>query len=56
MVAPGVQKIPIHQGRVRGMLYLPPGPGPHPGLIDIYGGAGGLIDFRAGRFCFILDL
>lgn len=27
---------------------LPTGPGPFPGVIDLFGGAGGLIEFRAG--------
>ncbi|XP_032075563.1 bile acid-CoA:amino acid N-acyltransferase isoform X2 [Thamnophis elegans] len=46
--APGVERISIKCGRVRGALFLPPGPGPFPGLIDLFGGAGGLIEFRAG--------
>ncbi|XP_039200171.1 acyl-coenzyme A amino acid N-acyltransferase 2-like isoform X1 [Crotalus tigris] len=46
--APGVERIPIKSGRVRGALFLPPGSGPFPGLIDLFGGAGGLIEFRAG--------
>ncbi|XP_010013950.1 PREDICTED: LOW QUALITY PROTEIN: acyl-coenzyme A amino acid N-acyltransferase 2-like [Nestor notabilis] len=33
---------------VRGALFLPPGPGPFPGVVDLFGGAGGLIEFRAG--------
>ncbi|KAM6308441.1 bile acid-CoA:amino acid N-acyltransferase-like [Aegotheles albertisi] len=47
-VGPGVQRVPIKEGRVRGALFLPPGPGPFPGVIDLFGGAGGLIEFRAG--------
>ncbi|NWJ11063.1 ACNT2 acyltransferase, partial [Crypturellus undulatus] len=47
-VGPGVRRAPVHEGRVRGALFLPPGPGPFPGVIDMFGGAGGLIDFRAG--------
>ncbi|XP_027554564.1 acyl-coenzyme A amino acid N-acyltransferase 2-like [Neopelma chrysocephalum] len=47
-VGPGVQRVPIREGRVRGALFLPPGPGPFPGVIDMFGGAGGLIEFRAG--------
>ncbi|PKK16905.1 acyl-coenzyme A amino acid N-acyltransferase 1 [Columba livia] len=47
-VGPGVQRVPIGEGRVRGALFLPPGPGPFPGVIDLFGGAGGLIEFRAG--------
>ncbi|XP_039922334.1 acyl-coenzyme A amino acid N-acyltransferase 2-like [Hirundo rustica] len=47
-VGPGVQRVPVREGRVRGALFLPPGPGPFPGIIDLFGGAGGLIEFRAG--------
>ncbi|KAM9266801.1 LOW QUALITY PROTEIN: acyl-coenzyme A amino acid N-acyltransferase 2-like [Cariama cristata] len=47
-VGPGLQRVPIREGRVRGALFLPPGPGPFPGVIDLFGGAGGLIEFRAG--------
>ncbi|CAH2296677.1 acyl-coenzyme A amino acid N-acyltransferase 1-like [Pelobates cultripes] len=46
-VAPGVQRIQIKQGRVRGALFLPPGDGPFPGVIDMFGGVGGLVEFRS---------
>ncbi|XP_044512941.1 bile acid-CoA:amino acid N-acyltransferase [Gracilinanus agilis] len=45
--APGVQRIQIKEGQVRGALFLPPGEGPFPGVIDLFGGVGGLIEFRA---------
>ncbi|XP_072510952.1 acyl-coenzyme A amino acid N-acyltransferase 1-like [Notamacropus eugenii] len=44
---PGLQRIPIREGRVRGTLFLPPGEGPFPGVIDLFGGIGGLVEFRA---------
>ncbi|XP_006010653.1 acyl-coenzyme A amino acid N-acyltransferase 2 [Latimeria chalumnae] len=44
---PGVTRIPIREGRVRGALFLPPGEGPFPGVIDMFGGAGGLFQFRS---------
>ncbi|XP_078528069.1 acyl-coenzyme A amino acid N-acyltransferase 1-like [Lissotriton helveticus] len=47
-VAPGVQRIQIREGRLRGALYLPPGDGPFPGVIDMFGGIGGLVEFRSG--------
>ncbi|XP_061335200.1 acyl-coenzyme A amino acid N-acyltransferase 1-like isoform X2 [Pezoporus flaviventris] len=47
-VGAGVRRVPIREGRVRGALFLPPGPGPFPGVVDLFGGAGGLIEFRAG--------
>uniref|UniRef100_A0A8C5M3W4 Bile acid-CoA:amino acid N-acyltransferase n=2 Tax=Leptobrachium leishanense TaxID=445787 RepID=A0A8C5M3W4_9ANUR len=46
-VTPGVQRIQIKQGRVRGALFLPPGDGPFPGIIDMFGGAGGLMEYRS---------
>ncbi|XP_054842990.1 bile acid-CoA:amino acid N-acyltransferase [Eublepharis macularius] len=45
--SPGVQRIPVRHGRVRGALFLPAGQGPFPGVIDIFGGIGGLTEFRA---------
>ncbi|KAL8203002.1 UNVERIFIED_CONTAM: hypothetical protein K2H54_035127 [Gekko kuhli] len=44
---PGMQRIPVRHGRVRGALFLPAGNGPFPGVIDIFGGVGGLVEFRA---------
>ncbi|KAK7896809.1 hypothetical protein WMY93_022134 [Mugilogobius chulae] len=46
-MAPGVQRISIKEGVVNGTLFLPPGPGPFPGLLDMWGGGGGLIEYRA---------
>ncbi|XP_038625750.1 bile acid-CoA:amino acid N-acyltransferase isoform X2 [Tachyglossus aculeatus] len=43
----GVKRIQIREGRVRGALFLPPGKGPFPGIIDMFGGIGGLVEFRA---------
>ncbi|XP_008582229.1 PREDICTED: acyl-coenzyme A thioesterase 4 [Galeopterus variegatus] len=44
---PGVRREPVRAGRVRGSLFLPPGPGPFPGIIDIFGLGGGLLEYRA---------
>ncbi|CAK7293257.1 Acyl-coenzyme A amino acid N-acyltransferase 2 [Vulpes lagopus] len=44
---PGLQRVQIREGRVRGALFLPPGEGPFPGVIDLFGGRGGLVEFRA---------
>ncbi|XP_003470948.1 bile acid-CoA:amino acid N-acyltransferase isoform X2 [Cavia porcellus] len=46
-VAPGVTRIPVREGRLRGALFLPPGEGCFPGVLDLFGGAGGLLEFRA---------
>ncbi|KAJ1104034.1 hypothetical protein NDU88_001449 [Pleurodeles waltl] len=43
----GVQRIPVREGKVRATFFQPPGPGPFPGIIDIYGTGGGLPEYRA---------
>ncbi|XP_061488628.1 bile acid-CoA:amino acid N-acyltransferase isoform X1 [Rhineura floridana] len=45
--SPGVQRVPIRHGRIRGALFLPAGQGPFPAVIDLFGGLGGLTEFRA---------
>uniref|UniRef100_A0A8D1YUJ5 Acyl-coenzyme A thioesterase 4 n=2 Tax=Sus scrofa TaxID=9823 RepID=A0A8D1YUJ5_PIG len=44
---PGVRREPVRAGRVRATLFLPPGLGPFPGIIDIFGMGGGLLEYRA---------
>ncbi|XP_072842299.2 acyl-coenzyme A thioesterase 1-like [Pogona vitticeps] len=46
-LAEGVRRIPVREGRVRATLFLPPGDGPFPGIIDLYGTGGGLPEYRA---------
>ncbi|XP_065386353.1 bile acid-CoA:amino acid N-acyltransferase isoform X2 [Macaca fascicularis] len=46
-VAPGVTRIQVREGRLRGALFLPQGEGRFPGVIDLFGGLGGLLEFRA---------
>ncbi|XP_068203081.1 acyl-coenzyme A thioesterase 1-like [Palaemon carinicauda] len=48
-MAPGVQRIPVRYGKVRGSLFLPPGDGPFPGIVDMFGTAGGLLEFRSAQ-------
>ncbi|KAM3918274.1 acyl-coenzyme A thioesterase 1-like [Leptodactylus fuscus] len=43
----GVTRVPVREGRVRGSLFLPPGIGPFPAIIDLYGTGGGLMEHRA---------
>ncbi|XP_045606134.1 acyl-coenzyme A thioesterase 1 isoform X1 [Procambarus clarkii] len=45
----GVQRIPVRYGKVRGCLFLPPGDGPFPGVIDMYGTGGGLMEHRSAQ-------
>ncbi|XP_045602227.1 acyl-coenzyme A thioesterase 1 [Procambarus clarkii] len=47
LMGPGVRRLPVRHGRVRGALYLPSGPGPFPGIVDFFGGIGGLREYRA---------
>ena len=44
---PDVKRKQIREGRLRGALYTPPGPGPFPVIVDLFGTAGGLIETRA---------
>nr|XP_025951373.1 acyl-coenzyme A thioesterase 1-like [Dromaius novaehollandiae] len=43
----GVKRISVREGRLKATLFLPPGSGPYPGLIDLYGSGGGLVEYRA---------
>ncbi|XP_076036922.1 peroxisomal succinyl-coenzyme A thioesterase-like isoform X3 [Oratosquilla oratoria] len=47
VMGPGVRRIPVRKGRLRGTLFLPSGPGPFPGVLDTFGRAGGLVEIRA---------
>ncbi|XP_047437859.1 bile acid-CoA:amino acid N-acyltransferase-like [Mugil cephalus] len=49
-MAPGVRRIEVRQNRVVGTLFLPPGPGPFPAMLDLWGMAGGLVEYRAALF------
>ncbi|KAK7477466.1 hypothetical protein BaRGS_00031290 [Batillaria attramentaria] len=42
-----VKRFPVRDGGVRGILFLPAGEGPHPGVIDMFGTAGGVMEVRA---------
>ncbi|XP_028286752.1 acyl-coenzyme A thioesterase 4-like [Parambassis ranga] len=46
-MAPGVQRIPITEDGLTATLFLPSGPGPFPGLLDLWGGGGQLVEYRA---------
>nr|XP_046229577.1 acyl-coenzyme A thioesterase 1 [Scatophagus argus]XP_046229578.1 acyl-coenzyme A thioesterase 1 [Scatophagus argus] len=43
----GMKRIPVQEGRVRGVLFVPPGKGPFPGVLDLYTFGGGLSEPRA---------
>ncbi|XP_075886496.1 acyl-coenzyme A thioesterase 1-like [Nelusetta ayraudi] len=46
-IAPGVQRIDVREKGVRATLFIPPGPGPFPALLDLWGLGGGLLEYRA---------
>ncbi|XP_073327584.1 peroxisomal succinyl-coenzyme A thioesterase-like isoform X1 [Pagrus major] len=46
-MAPGVRRIPITEDGLTATLFLPPGPGPFPGLFDLWGGSGKLVEYRS---------
>ncbi|XP_019898471.1 acyl-coenzyme A thioesterase 1-like isoform X1 [Esox lucius] len=49
-LAPGVRRIDIRDEEVKGTLFIPPGtkgPGPFPGVLDLWGGGGGLVEYRS---------
>ncbi|XP_077401062.1 peroxisomal succinyl-coenzyme A thioesterase-like [Vanacampus margaritifer] len=45
--APGVRRVEVNDRGVRGTLFIPSGPGPFPGLLDMWGGGGGLLEYRS---------
>ncbi|XP_063073327.1 acyl-coenzyme A thioesterase 5-like [Engraulis encrasicolus] len=46
-LAPGVQRVDVRERGVRGTFFIPPGPGPFPAVLDMWGGGGGLVEYRA---------
>ncbi|NP_001120006.1 acyl-coenzyme A thioesterase 2, mitochondrial [Xenopus tropicalis] len=46
-IGEGVSRIPVREGKVRGSLFLPPGEGPFPGVIELQGTGGGLLEYKA---------
>uniref|UniRef100_I3KNF8 Acyl-CoA thioesterase 15 n=1 Tax=Oreochromis niloticus TaxID=8128 RepID=I3KNF8_ORENI len=46
-MAPGVKRIDINKQGVQGTLFIPPGPGPFPALLDMWGGGAGLLEYRS---------
>ncbi|XP_037342978.2 peroxisomal succinyl-coenzyme A thioesterase-like [Pungitius pungitius] len=46
-MGPGVRRVEVQEKGVRGTLFIPPGPGPFPGVMDLWGGGGGLVEYRS---------
>lgn len=49
-VADGVRRIPVHDSALRGILFAPPGNGPHPAILVLGGSEGGAPSRRAAWF------
>ncbi|XP_047203450.1 peroxisomal succinyl-coenzyme A thioesterase-like isoform X4 [Girardinichthys multiradiatus] len=46
-MAPGVRRIPVTEDGLTATLFLPSGPGRFPGILDLWGGGGQLVEYRA---------
>lgn len=46
-MAEGMKRIPVKEGKIRGVLFIPPGKGPFPGIVDLYTFGGRLSEPRA---------
>ncbi|XP_028858818.1 acyl-coenzyme A thioesterase 1 [Denticeps clupeoides] len=46
-MADGVRRVAVKAGRIRGTMFVPPGPGPFPAVLDLYTFGGGLVEHRA---------
>ncbi|XP_037109787.1 peroxisomal succinyl-coenzyme A thioesterase-like [Syngnathus acus] len=49
-VAPGVLRTPVTGQELTATLFLPAGPGPFPAILDLWGGGGQLVEYRAALF------
>ena len=42
-LAEGIERVTVHDGSLRGVLFVPPGKGPHPGILVLGGSEGGML-------------
>jgi len=49
-LADGIEQITLHDGSLRGLLFVPPGKGTHPGILVLGGSEGGIPNRRAAWF------
>ncbi|CAJ1072910.1 acyl-coenzyme A thioesterase 1-like [Xyrichtys novacula] len=47
LIGDGVSRVTVKEGNIRGVLFIPPGPGPFPAVLDLYTFGGGLSERRA---------
>jgi dienelactone hydrolase len=50
VIADGVERLTLHDGSLRGLLFIPPGKSPHPGILVLGGSEGGMPARRAAWF------
>uniref|UniRef100_A0A8C1M4L7 Acyl-CoA thioesterase 19 n=1 Tax=Cyprinus carpio TaxID=7962 RepID=A0A8C1M4L7_CYPCA len=46
-LAPEVQRVEVTEGEMKGTLFIPPGSGPFPAVLDLWGGQGGRVEYRS---------
>ncbi|XP_067915498.1 peroxisomal succinyl-coenzyme A thioesterase-like isoform X2 [Heterodontus francisci] len=46
-MAPGTTRLEIKEHHIIGTMFFPPGSGPFPAVLDMWGGGGGLVEYRA---------
>lgn len=49
-IADGIERVTLHEGSLRGVLFVPTGKGPHPGILVLGGSEGGIPARRAAWF------
>ncbi|XP_074544963.1 acyl-coenzyme A thioesterase 1-like [Halichoeres trimaculatus] len=47
LIGDGVSRVTVKDGNIRGVLFVPPGPGPFPAVLDLHTFGGGLSEKRA---------
>ncbi|KAF2364482.1 Acyl-CoA thioester hydrolase/bile acid-CoA amino acid N-acetyltransferase [Trinorchestia longiramus] len=47
LIGHGCRRIPVQHDLVRGVVHLPAGSGPFPGVVDLFGSAGGIMEHRS---------
>ncbi|XP_073687759.1 acyl-CoA thioesterase 19 [Garra rufa] len=46
-LGPEVQRVEVTVGEIKGTLFIPPGSGPFPAVLDLWGGQGGRVEYRS---------
>ncbi|XP_077067684.1 acyl-CoA thioesterase 19 [Siphateles boraxobius] len=46
-LAPDVQRVEVAERGIKGTLFIPPGSGPFPAVLDLMGGQGGRVEYRS---------